>query len=205
MNDIYKPRFQNDPNDSFWTSGSDVYLPEYAPKDAEQFAESLVNPPEPNERLVELLASPTNAEAERAAFYYIQNKHAGYLGNAPIWWAKGGKGYTAYILNAERFTEANANQMVADDPHNLAMYRCDYVDARLHLVFDSQDFHRLGTDEPCGWPGGYACAERDVSAELAAALEDIAYAKSWVVFNTPMALVSRALDALRLYQSKRGA
>lgn len=88
--------------------------------------------------------------------YYIRNKHAGYLGNFPTWWAKEGKGYTAYILGAERFPKEEAEKMVKQDPDKWEMYRCDHVDARLHLVFDDQDKRRLGTDEPCGWSSGYA-------------------------------------------------
>ena len=88
--------------------------------------------------------------------YYIQNKHAGYLGNSPTWYGKKGGGYTAYILGAERFTKEEADKMVKDDPEKWRAFKCDDVDARLHLVYDMQDNGRLGTDEPCGWSGGYA-------------------------------------------------
>lgn len=88
--------------------------------------------------------------------YYLQNKHAGYLGNAPTWWAKDGKGYTAYILGAHRFSKEEAEKYVNHSPEKFAMFKCADVDARLHLVFDEQDFSRLGTDEPCGWSSGYA-------------------------------------------------
>lgn len=88
--------------------------------------------------------------------FYLQNKDAGYLGNAPVWWAKGGGGYTAYILGAERFTRDQAEKYVKEDKKKWAMYNCAYVDSRLHLVFDSQDFRNLGTDAPCGWKSGYA-------------------------------------------------
>lgn len=88
--------------------------------------------------------------------YYLQRVPSNYLGNSPFWWAKGDKGYTAYILGAKRFTESEAKSYVDDDPKKWAMYKCAEVDKRLHLVFDHQDFSRLGTDEPCGWPSGYA-------------------------------------------------
>lgn len=90
--------------------------------------------------------------------YYLQNIAAGYLGNAPTWWAKGGNGYTAYILGAERFSREAAQKYVMHDPEKFAMHKCADIDARLHLVFDSQDFENLGTDAPCGWASGYAPA-----------------------------------------------
>lgn len=88
--------------------------------------------------------------------FYIRNKHAGYLGNAPTWYGKDGNGYTAYILGAHRFTEIEALRMVKGDPTKWEMFKCQDVDKRLHLVFDIQDAKRLGTNEPCGWPSGYA-------------------------------------------------
>lgn len=83
--------------------------------------------------------------------YYIRNKEAGYLGNSWMWYGKNGQGYTAYILGAHRFDEAEAVKMVEHDPEKWAMYKCDEIEARLHLIFDSQDAKNLGTDAPCGW------------------------------------------------------
>lgn len=88
--------------------------------------------------------------------YYIRNKHAGYLGNSWFWYGKNGHGYTAYILGAHRFEKAEAEKMVKEDPEKWEMYKCDDVDERLHLIFDSQDAKSLGTDKPCGWASGYA-------------------------------------------------
>lgn len=107
--------------------------------------------------------------------YYIQRKPSGFLGNAPIWWAKGGCGYTAYIQNAEQFTHDEACKLVGDGV-KFAMYPCSEINKRLHLVFDEQDFRNLGTDNPCDFTGGkYAdlssvIKQRD---ELLAALKDI--------------------------------
>lgn len=88
--------------------------------------------------------------------YYIRNKDAGFLGNAPVWYAKNGNGYTAYILGAERFSEQEAMKIVSDDTDKYEAFKCSDVDARLHLVFDMQDKRRLGTDEKCPWKFGYA-------------------------------------------------
>ena len=98
----------------------------------------------------------TNSEQELKPEYYVQRKPSGYLGNSPVWWAKDGKGYTAYILGAERFDKERAEKLVKENPDKWAMYRCDHVDERLHLVFDIQDKERLGTADPCGWESGYA-------------------------------------------------
>lgn len=98
------------------------------------------------------------------AMYYVQDKSRGYLGNSPVWWALNDQGYTAYILGAKRFTY-DAALVTVNHADDLAMYPCDEIDKRLHLIFDSQDFHRLGTDEPCGWKGGYASRTPDTSAK----------------------------------------
>jgi len=87
--------------------------------------------------------------------YYIHRK-GDFVGNAPMWWAKGGNGYTSYILGAERFSKEDADALISSSGDKYKVYRCSDVDARLHLVYDVQDDKRLGTDAPCGWPGGYA-------------------------------------------------
>lgn len=87
--------------------------------------------------------------------YYVWRK-SDYLGNSPMWWAKEGKGYTAYILGAERFSEEEAKKLEKDSPEKYRAFKCSEIDCRLHLVFDAQDIPRLGTDEPCGWSSGYA-------------------------------------------------
>lgn len=96
--------------------------------------------------------------------YYLQNKNAGYLGNSPTWWAKDGRGYTAYILGAHRFSKEEAEDHVKRSPGKLFMFKCADIDARLHLVFDMQDFKRLGTDAPCGWDSGYAVNPSTIAA-----------------------------------------
>ncbi|MEW3851995.1 hypothetical protein QOZ73_32670, partial [Pseudomonas aeruginosa] len=75
--------------------------------------------------------------------YYIRNRDVSYQGNSPIWYGKNGQGYTAYILGAHRFTEFEAKKMVTENPGKWQMYKCDDVDARLHLVYDAQDDRNL--------------------------------------------------------------
>ena len=86
--------------------------------------------------------------------YYIRNKDAGYLGNSFIWYGQYGNGYTAYILGAHRFPKEEAEKLVKENPSKYEMYKCKDIDERLHLVFDSQDVKRLGTDAPYGWSSG---------------------------------------------------
>lgn len=107
--------------------------------------------------------------------YYIRNKERGFLGNAPVWYAKNGHGYTAYIQGAERFYETKAIEMVNRDPDKWEAFKCSYVDKRLHLVFDYQDKERLGTDDPCGWDCGYYDQHR-VIKNLLAKIEFAKYA-----------------------------
>lgn len=87
--------------------------------------------------------------------YYVHRKGT-FTGNAPAWWAKDGKGYTSYILGAERFTKEEAEKLFNGDPNKWAIYKCSEVDARLHLVYDIQDDKNLGTDNPSGWLSPYA-------------------------------------------------
>lgn len=71
--------------------------------------------------------------------YYLQNKSAGYLGNAPIWWNKGNRGYSAYIMSAKKWNKEAAEKMVKDDPKKWAMHKCSDVNKLLRLVVDHQD------------------------------------------------------------------
>lgn len=56
-------------------------------------------------------------------YYYIRNE--GYLGNALIWWQKGG-GYTCDIGKAEMFTKEEA-QRICKRPEDSAYYY-KYID-----------------------------------------------------------------------------
>lgn len=98
--------------------------------------------------------------------YYLRNKRSCNLGNSPMWYAKDGEGYTAYILGAERFTEEKKDLIMSHCEGKYEPFLCSEVDKRLHLIFDIQDAERLGTDEPCPWSGGYA--KRTDQAEIVA-------------------------------------
>ena len=123
--------------------------------------------------------------------YYIQRIPSGYLGNSPNWWAKDGRGYTAYILGAERFTQEAAFKLVKEDPEKWKAFACDDVDERLHLIYDMQDNRRLGTDAPCAWDSGYA--ENPYSGskdELLEALEKIVEDK----YGDPYNIARKAIE-----------
>lgn len=87
--------------------------------------------------------------------FYIHRKGT-FTGNAPSFWAKGASGYTSYVQGARRFKADEAYELYKSDPQKWEMFNCDEVDKRLHLVFDMQDKRKLGTNEPCGQPFGYA-------------------------------------------------
>lgn len=60
--------------------------------------------------------------------YYIQNREAGYLGNAIIFWAKDSRGYTANLDNCQKFTEAEAKEICNGNPEKNKAWPVDYID-----------------------------------------------------------------------------
>lgn len=69
-------------------------------------------------------------------YFYIRNE--GFLGNALIWWQKGG-GYTCDIKKAETFTEERAKE-ICKRPEDSA-YSVKYIDGLIEaqkLIIDSQ-------------------------------------------------------------------
>ena len=71
--------------------------------------------------------------------YYIQNKHAGYLGNAIVFWSKEG-GYTADLNKAKRFPKEEARAIKYEQPDKWAVWRVDYIDSNkgIQRIVDSQ-------------------------------------------------------------------
>lgn len=72
--------------------------------------------------------------------YYIQN--SGYIGNAMIWWRKGGKGYTSYIADAGRFSEKEMHDIIDNRPEDDMAWECDYIDNNLEIrktIIESQN------------------------------------------------------------------
>jgi hypothetical protein len=75
--------------------------------------------------------------------YYVRNKDARFLGNAPVWWCKDGHGYSAYLEKAERFTTERAKKLCREQPDKFEMWPCHLIDAETHTVFDWQAIGRI--------------------------------------------------------------
>jgi len=72
--------------------------------------------------------------------YYIQNTNAGYLGNAPIFWAQDSRGYTCDLRKSHKFTESEAIKICMGNPEKNKAWPCEYIDGleSNQLVCDSQ-------------------------------------------------------------------
>jgi hypothetical protein len=78
--------------------------------------------------------------------FYIQNKDAGYLGNAIIFWALNNNGYTADLNKAQKFTREQAEIICLGNPKKNIAWRCDYIDNNLGIqrVIDAQYVDNFG-------------------------------------------------------------
>lgn len=72
--------------------------------------------------------------------YLLQRKPSGFLGNSPVWWAKGGRGYTSYLQGAEIWDDEEAMEMVERDPEKWRAYKLSDIMQRTRLIIDTQDF-----------------------------------------------------------------
>jgi len=78
--------------------------------------------------------------SEEKDLYYIQN---GYVGNAILWWAIDGKGYTTEISKAGKFTKDEAKKII-QRPQDVA-WLCKHVDRNdkaKKTIVDSQYLNR---------------------------------------------------------------
>lgn len=64
-----------------------------------------------------------------------------------MWWCKGGKGYSAYLENAERFSKEEAEKIcgvpIGEKGEKYKAWPCDFIESRTFTVFDMQYFHEL--------------------------------------------------------------
>ncbi len=60
--------------------------------------------------------------------YYIQNKNAGYLGNAIMFWALNSNGYTADLNRAEKFNYEDAKRICQGNPKKNIAWPVSYID-----------------------------------------------------------------------------
>lgn len=72
--------------------------------------------------------------------FYIQNRDAGFLGNAPIFWAKNSSGYTSNLNNCHQFTEEEAKKICLGNPNKNKAWPVKYIDCNegIQRVVDSQ-------------------------------------------------------------------
>lgn len=79
--------------------------------------------------------------------YYIQNKNAGFLGNAIMFWKKGCNGYTANLDNAEIFSEVEAEKICKANPEKNKAWSKEYIDNNegIQRIIDSQylDYEKI--------------------------------------------------------------
>lgn len=73
--------------------------------------------------------------------FYIRNVGAGFLGNSPIWWQKGGSGYTQWLDDAKRFSNEEADGVIQSclGTHQFEKWPCKKVDDAAKLTVDIQD------------------------------------------------------------------
>ena len=70
----------------------------------------------------------------------MQNKERGYIGNSPVFWAEP-SGYTAYIDDAKRFTEEEADNLLSEDRHKWRKFSEVGVKKYAKQVIDMQDYY----------------------------------------------------------------
>lgn len=80
----------------------------------------------------------------KVRLFYLQNETAGYCGNSPMWWAKGGSGYTARLDEAETFFADDANKIIRSTKgsHRWKKWPVKAVDAAAHRTVDIQDLRK---------------------------------------------------------------
>ncbi len=68
--------------------------------------------------------------------FYLQDSRS-YTGNALMWWAKGGRGYTSNLLMAEVFTKESAQRQNQMRPTDIP-WPVEYIQGRAMPVVDHQ-------------------------------------------------------------------
>jgi len=78
--------------------------------------------------------------------YLLQNCSAGYVGNSPVFWRKGGSGYTQWIDEAKRWTleEVKAQIRSTSGTHTWKAWSLDAVEDMAKRTVDIQDLRKAG-------------------------------------------------------------
>ncbi|MEC5157087.1 hypothetical protein [Chryseobacterium sp. MP_3.2] len=72
--------------------------------------------------------------------FYIQNRDAGFMGNAIVFWRKECKGYTVNLDNSEIFSEEEAAKICRGNPSKNKAWPVEYIDNNkgIQRIVDSQ-------------------------------------------------------------------
>ena len=76
--------------------------------------------------------------------WVLINRSAEYVGNSPVFWRKGGSGYTQWIDEAELFTEEEADRTVNSSrgTHNFEKFKFDFIESLSKRTVDIQDVRK---------------------------------------------------------------
>ncbi len=89
--------------------------------------------------------------------YLLQNCSSGYLGNSPVFWKKGGCGYTQWIDEAERWTKEDAECLIrsTSGTHSWRMWSLSDIEASAKRTVDIQDLRSRAAIQltEWGWDG----------------------------------------------------
>ena len=75
--------------------------------------------------------------------YLLQNLHQQYIGNSPMFWKKGGSGYTQWIDEAEIFDEETANRYLREDGSKWQIWPIEEIVNNSKRTVDIQDLRKL--------------------------------------------------------------
>ena len=77
--------------------------------------------------------------------YLLMHKEAGFIGNSPIFWRKGGNGYTQWIDEAEKFSEEKADEIISNTKgsHNFKKMSWEYIKSISKRTIGIQDVNLM--------------------------------------------------------------
>lgn len=84
-------------------------------------------------------------KAKPPKLFYLQCVTRGYVGNSPVFWRKGGGGYTPNIDDAEQFTAERVRE-IKRSTHGSHVWRrwpVKATDAIAHRVVDMEDYEQV--------------------------------------------------------------
>jgi len=93
----------------------------------------------------EALATPSASAGAGESLYLLQDTRS-YVGNCPMWWRKGGNGYTTMIDEAERYTLAAAVRQHLSRGCDLPWLASE-IEPLARRTVDVQDMHKLRSNE----------------------------------------------------------